>query len=44
MTWKTLPEKWPDFLDKAIDILNNHILPTYKFTPNELLFGAVVNT
>ncbi|TFY75650.1 hypothetical protein EWM64_g8362 [Hericium alpestre] len=41
--WKNLPNRWPEFLDKAIVILNNRLLPGLKFSPKELLFGLVVN-
>ncbi|KAF8824330.1 hypothetical protein HHX47_DHR8000253 [Lentinula edodes] len=44
MTWDTLPDKWPEFLDEVVRIINNRILPSVKFSPNELLLGAVVNT
>lgn len=43
MNWETLPEKWPEYLDEAVRIINNQILPPVKFSPNELLLGAVVN-
>ncbi|ESK88378.1 retrotransposon tca3 polyprotein [Moniliophthora roreri MCA 2997] len=38
-----LPAKWPDYLEEAIEALNNCILPLFKFTPKELLLGSVVN-
>ncbi|GAW06777.1 retrotransposon-like family member (retr-1) partial [Lentinula edodes] len=44
MNWETLPEKWPEYLDEAVRIINNRILPSVRFSPNELLLGAVVNT
>jgi hypothetical protein len=39
-----LPANWPDHLDEVIRLLNNRILPAYKFMPNELCLGLVVNT
>jgi hypothetical protein len=42
--WGTLPRTWPDHFDRAIRILNWHILPALKFSPKELLLGLVVNT
>ncbi|KAJ4464685.1 hypothetical protein C8R41DRAFT_782543 [Lentinula lateritia] len=44
MNWETLPEKWPEYLDEAVHIINSRILPSVRFSPNELLLGAVVNT
>ncbi|GAV99844.1 retrotransposon-like family member (retr-1) partial [Lentinula edodes] len=44
MNWETLPDKWPEYLDEAVRIINNRILPSVRFSPNELLLGAVVNT
>ncbi|GAW08960.1 rna binding protein [Lentinula edodes] len=44
MNWETLPEKWPEYLDEAVRIINNQILPSVRFSLNELLLGAVVNT
>ncbi|GAW06833.1 retrotransposon-like family member (retr-1) partial [Lentinula edodes] len=44
MNWETLPEKWPEYLDKVVHIINNRVLPSVKFSLNELLLGAVVNT
>lgn len=43
-TWDKLPATWPDHFDKAVHILNWHILPTLKFSPKEILLGLVVNT
>ena len=40
----TLPKKWPDHFQEAINILNWRILPALKFSPKELLLGLVVNT
>ena len=39
-----LPKNWPDYLEEAIEILNNWILPSLQYSPNELLLGLVVNT
>ena len=39
-----LPENWPMFLDTAIEQLNKWILPAYKFSPDKLCIGMVVNT
>ena len=39
-----LPKNWPDHLDEAVRQLNRRILPSLKFSPNELAFGLVVNT
>ena len=39
-----LPKNWPDHLDEAVRQLNRRILPSLKFSPNELAFGSVVNT
>ena len=44
MDWATLPYKWPDHLQEAVQSLNNRILPSVGFTPKELLLGRVVNT
>lgn len=41
---KDVPETWPDYLDAAVEYLNNRILPHLKFSPNELLLGLVINT
>ena len=38
------PRNWPDHLDEAIQIINSRLLPAFKFSPKELLFGLVVNT
>lgn len=42
--WDQLPCQWPDHLDEAVRCLNNRLLPSFKFSPKELLFGLVVNT
>ncbi|KIK58486.1 hypothetical protein GYMLUDRAFT_111614, partial [Collybiopsis luxurians FD-317 M1] len=39
MGWGSLPSLWPEFLDKAIWILNMCILPAFRFLLKELLFG-----
>jgi hypothetical protein len=39
-----LPNNWPDHLDEAVRQLNRRILPSLKFSPNELAFGLVINT
>src|SRR6187551_2002191 len=44
MTWATLPARWPDHLQEAVQSLNNCILPSIGLTPKELLLGRVVNT
>jgi len=42
--FEDLPGVWPDHFDTAIEQLNSRILPAYKFSPNELCLGTVVNT
>ena len=39
-----LPGNWPTFFNTAIEQLNKQILPAYKFSPDELCLGMVVNT
>jgi len=39
-----LPASWPDYLEEAVEALNNRLLPNLKFSPNELLLGLVINT
>jgi hypothetical protein len=39
-----LLKNWPDHLDEAVQQLNRRILPSLKFSRNELAFGSVVNT
>ena len=34
----------PDHFNKAIQILNQWILPALKFSPREILLGLIVNT
>ena len=41
---KNTPKNWPEHLDEAIRIINSRLLPAFKFSPKELLFGLVVNT
>lgn len=41
---EALPRNWPDHLENAVEILNNRILPSLHFSPNELLLGLIVNT
>ena len=43
-SFEHLPATWPNHFDTAIEQLNDRILPAYKFTPNELCLGTVVNT
>ena len=42
--WDKLPKQWPDHLDEAVRCLNNRLLPSFKFSPKELLLGLVINT
>ena len=42
-TFDHLPENWPSHFDAAIEQLNKQILPAYKFSPDELCLGLVVN-
>ena len=44
MALKDLPSNWPEYLDIAIKHLNDQILPSLKYSPNELLLGLVVNS
>jgi hypothetical protein len=44
MTLKDLPSNWPEHLDTAIKHLNDRILPSLKYSPNELLLGLIVNS
>ncbi|KIM74692.1 hypothetical protein PILCRDRAFT_14247 [Piloderma croceum F 1598] len=39
MTVKDIPNNWPDHLDAAIKHLNDRILPSLKYSLNELLLG-----
>jgi hypothetical protein len=40
---KDIPSSWPDHLDTAIKNLSDRILPSLKFSPNELLLGLPLN-
>jgi hypothetical protein len=42
--FEDLPANWPTHFDAAIEQLNARILPAYKFSPDELCLGIVVNT
>ena len=44
MEAKDIPRNWPDHLDTAIKQLSERILPSTKFSPNELMFGTIVNS
>ena len=44
MNVNNIPRNWPDHFEKAIKLLNNRILQSFKFLPKELLLGMVVNT
>jgi hypothetical protein len=44
MQAKDIPKNWPDHLDAAVKQLSDCILPSTKFSPNELLFGMIVNS
>ena len=44
MALKDLPSHWPEYLDIAIKHLNDRILPSLKYSPNELLLGLIVNS
>ena len=44
MTIKDIPNNWPDYLDIVIENLNNRILPSLKYSPNELMLGLIVNS
>jgi len=44
MEAKDIPKNWPDHLDEAIKHLSDRILPSIKYSPNELLLGLVVNS
>src|ERR1700677_4356819 len=44
MTKEDLPNNWPNHLDAAIKHLNDRILPSLKYSPNELLLGLIVNS
>ena len=42
MALKDLPSNWPEYLNIAIKHLNDQILPSLKYSPNELLLGLIV--
>ena len=44
MALKDIPSNWPEYLDIAIKHLNDRILPSLKYSPNELLLGLIVNS
>ena len=44
MEAKDIPRNWPDHLDAAVKQLSDRILPSTKFSPNELLLGTIVNS
>jgi hypothetical protein len=44
MTIKNIPSNWPEHLDAAIKHLNDRVLPSLKYSPNELLLGLIVNS
>jgi hypothetical protein len=44
MAIEDLPSNWPKYLDATIKHLKDHILPSLKYSPNELLLGLVVNS
>jgi transposase InsO family protein len=44
VTPENIPKKWPDYFEVAISQLNDRILPAFKHSPRELLFGRVINT
>ena len=43
-SFEHLPQNWPLHFDTEIEQLNRHILPAYKFSPDELCLETVVNT
>jgi hypothetical protein len=44
MRIKDIPSNWPNYLDIVIKNLNNHILPSLKYSPNELMLDLIVNS
>jgi hypothetical protein len=44
MATKDIPSNWPEHLDTAIKHLSDRILPSLKYSPNELLLGLIVNS
>jgi hypothetical protein len=43
MATKDIPSSWPNHLDTAIKNLSDQILPSLKFSLNELLLGLPLN-
>jgi transposase InsO family protein len=43
MAKKDIPSSWPEHLDTAVKNLSDRILPSLKFSPNELLLGLPLN-
>ena len=39
-----MPDKWPQFLDEAVNKLNRGILLSLQFAPKELMLGYPINT
>jgi hypothetical protein len=44
MAVKDIPNNWTEHLNTVIQNLNNRILPTLKYSPNELLLGLIINS
>lgn len=44
MATKDIPSNWPDHLDATVKHLSDHILPSLKYSPNELLLRLIVNS
>lgn len=40
----TIPAEWSNHFETAIEHLNGRILPSFQFSPKELLLGLVINT
>jgi len=38
-----IPKNWPEHIDAAVKNLNERILPSFKFSPNELFFGRLIS-
>ena len=43
MVAKDISNNWPEHLDTTLKNLNNHILPSLKYSTNELLLGLIIN-
>ncbi|KIK32104.1 hypothetical protein CY34DRAFT_19288 [Suillus luteus UH-Slu-Lm8-n1] len=41
---ESIPATWSDHFDAAIAHLNSRILPSFKYSPKELLLGLVIDT